>query len=133
MKNLKKFNEGWFDKEPKEEIKPMGIRSTVLRPESEVNRLSDEELLKQKEEFYRKKGRYVDPYFIQEISDRLYGPDSEEYINALRELNKNFRPRAGRTGHEIFTNEGKTEKASKTGDKKTEIKSEITSIIKSSK
>ena len=92
MKHIKKFNES-----------NLRIQSTVPRPESAVNRLSDEELLKQKEEFFSKKQRGVDPYFLQEVSDRLYGPDSDGYIEALKELNKNFRPRLGRTGHDIFT------------------------------
>ena len=91
MKHLKSFNES-----------KIRVQSTVPRPESEVNRLSIDELERQKEEFYKNKSTGIDPYFIQEISDRLYGPDSKEYIDALIELNKNFRPRAGRTGHDIY-------------------------------
>jgi hypothetical protein len=101
---IKKFNESWFSKKS-EEIKPMGVRSTIPRPETEVVRLSDEELRKQREEFNKSKSsteKRVDPYFLQEISDRLFGPDSEEYTNAIIELNKKFRPREGKTGHDIF-------------------------------
>jgi hypothetical protein len=83
------------------------VNSNVLipRPETEVVRLSDEELRKQREEFNKSKSsteKRVDPYFLQEISDRLFGPDSEEYTNAIIELNKKFRPREGKTGHDIF-------------------------------
>ena len=44
----------------------------------------------------------VDPSFLQEVSDRLYGPDSEDYINALKELNLKFRKREGRYGNQLY-------------------------------
>ena len=93
MKHIKKFNES-----------NIRIQSTVPRPESVPQRLSDEEMEKQKQQFYKSQEEYqrVDPYFLQEVSDRLYGPDSVEYVNALKELNKNFRPRVGKTGHDIY-------------------------------
>jgi hypothetical protein len=93
MKHIKKFNES-----------NIRIQSTVPRPESTPQRLSDEEMEKQKQQFYKSQEEYqrVDPYFLQEVSDRLYGPDSAEYVNALKELNKNFRPRLGKTGHDIY-------------------------------
>lgn len=93
MKHIKKFNES-----------NIRIQSTVPRPESVPQRLSDEEIEKQRQQFYKSREEYqrVDPYFLQEVSDRLYGPDSVEYVNALKELNKNFRPRVGKTGHDIY-------------------------------
>jgi hypothetical protein len=93
MKHIKKFNES-----------NIRIQSTIPRPESVPQRLSDEEMEKQKQQFYKSREEYqrVDPYFLQEVSDRLYGPDSVEYVNALKELNKNFRPRVGKTGHDIY-------------------------------
>lgn len=33
----------------------------------------------------------IDKLILQEISDRLYGPDSEAYVAAIQELNKKFR------------------------------------------
>lgn len=85
-------------------VKPMGVITTVPRPESPVNKLSDEERRLMNEKYKQRKEaeQKLDAYFIQEISDRLYGPDSDEYISALRELNQKFRPRKGRTGPHIF-------------------------------
>ena len=85
-------------------IKPMGVITTVPRPEQPVNRLSDTELKKllSKKRVESKNNRTVDPYFLQEISDRLFGPEFEEYIEAIKDLNSRFKPRAGRTGHDIF-------------------------------
>jgi hypothetical protein len=102
-----KFNENWFRREKPEELKPMGTVTTVDRPKGEINRLSDSDMEKIKKTFSDKKLHEprINPYFIQEISDRLYGPDSDEYIKELTELNKRFRPRPGRTGHDIFKGE----------------------------
>ena len=47
----------------------------------------------------------IDKLFIQEISDRIYGPDSESYIAAIKELNKTHRRREGRVGSELFDDE----------------------------
>jgi len=108
MSKILKFNENWFKKNKPEELKPMGVRTTVPRPEQEVNKLSDDELEKIKKDFDNKKKSHeprVNPYFLQDVSDRLYGPDSEEYIEALKELNLRFRPRVGKTGHDIFKDE----------------------------
>jgi hypothetical protein len=44
----------------------------------------------------------IDSSIMQEISDRLYGPDSESYLNAIKELNKTHRKREGRVGSEFF-------------------------------
>jgi hypothetical protein len=86
MKHLRKFNE-----EISDDLKPKGFR-TVERP-------TEEDLAKAPA--HLKSSRKVDSYFIQEISDRLYGPDSEEYMKAITELNKNFRPRGGRFGSQF--------------------------------
>ena len=109
-----KFNEGWFTKKGEvtsnspidQTIKP-GVRTTIPRPEDVVpTRLSDDDRQKQINDLKTKDaGDRVDPYFIQEISDRLYGPDSEDYIDALKELNKNFRPREGRYGNQFYDDE----------------------------
>jgi hypothetical protein len=93
-----------FKKKNVSEIKPMGVKTTVERPFQSINRISDEDLQKLKKDFNNRleKQFVVDPYFLQDISDRLYGPDSKSYIDALKELNEKFRPRAGRTGYDIF-------------------------------
>jgi|688.fasta_scaffold487433_2 hypothetical protein len=87
-------------------IEPMRTIKVVERPVQPVNRLSEEQYVKLKIESEETKKRYstVDKYFIQEISDRLYGPESDNYIDALKELNKKFKPRVGRTGADIFKN-----------------------------
>jgi len=107
MSKILKFNENWFKKNKPEELKPMSVRTTIPRPEQEVNKLSDGELEKIKKDFDNKKLHEprVSTYFLQEISDRLYGPDSEEYMEALKELNLRFRPRVGKTGHDIYRDE----------------------------
>jgi hypothetical protein len=54
-------------------------------------------------EFLTKKEEEVDLVDLkQQISDRMYGPDSKEYIESLIELNSKFSPRPGRTGVEFF-------------------------------
>jgi hypothetical protein len=44
----------------------------------------------------------IDTLFIQEISDRLFGPDSECYMKAIKELNVKFRPREGRKANQFY-------------------------------
>jgi hypothetical protein len=44
----------------------------------------------------------VDKYFMQEISDLLFGPDSEIYISELKKLNNSFRKRDGRSGNQFY-------------------------------
>jgi hypothetical protein len=44
----------------------------------------------------------IDSDIIQEISDRLYGPDGEAYLNDIKELNKKYRKREGKVGSEFF-------------------------------
>lgn len=96
IKNWNKFNEGWFTKKEEEsDLTPKGMKSSTGRPtEKEV----EKSLTQSKVRVENK----VDSELIQDISDRLYGPDSEEYINALRELNVSFRARQGRHGSQLF-------------------------------
>jgi len=80
---------------------------------SSTGRLSSDEsdrLQKSLDKLRTKSGSKVDTTFLQEISDRLYGVDSEEYMKAIDELNKltlpdgslKFKPRVGRFGHQLF-------------------------------
>lgn len=46
--------------------------------------------------------RRIDLDIMQEISDRLYGPDSEEYLKAILELNEKFRKRGGKYGGQFY-------------------------------
>lgn len=106
IKKYTKFNEELFGRvKNTEEVKPMGFRTTVTRPEQPVNRLSDDDIEIMKKEMEKSsmdRNRKVDPYFIQEITDRILGPDSEAYISELTELNKKYRTRLGKTGLDVF-------------------------------
>jgi hypothetical protein len=103
MKHIRKFNEGFFSKKEDQsnDISPKGMMSSTGRP-------SEQDIKKGKidiDKLSKKIEARIDSSFIQEISDRLYGPDSEEYIKALTELNKSFKPRAGRFGHQFDISE----------------------------
>lgn len=99
IKNLKKI----FSKTEKSITMPMSVITTVERPIQPVNRLSDDERNRLHENYLKENQiKKIDPYFIQEISDRLYGPDSDEYIKAIIDLNSKFEPRRGRTGPQIY-------------------------------
>ena len=76
------------------------ILETIERPVGEVKRLSQEDLDKLKK--LSQNDKKVDPYFLQEIIDRICGPDSDEYKLAILELNKKFKSRVGKTGKQIF-------------------------------
>lgn len=103
IKSWNKFNEGWFDKKEKEsDLKPKGLMSSTGRPSPEES----ERLQKDLDKLSTKIEPKVDSDFTQEISDRLYGPDSEEYIKALKELNMSFRPREGRYGSQLYDPSG---------------------------
>ncbi len=79
IKKWQKFNEDIFDKSEEE---------NTFKDEPKVkNVLTDSRL---------------DTLVLQEISDRLYGPDSEEYVKAIEELNKKFRPRRGRSASDLY-------------------------------
>lgn len=121
------MNKNFFSRKKSEEIGPMGIRKTIDRPEQPTNRLGDEELNNMKRNFGSSnsdRNTKVDPYFMQEITDRILGPDSEAYTNELKELNMKYSPRVSKTGPSLYTemnhilsfselNEGKTAKATK--------------------
>jgi hypothetical protein len=79
-------------------ITPLRIKSTIGRP------IDGDIVSVQKQTSDMKKPiiNKVDKMFLQEISDRLYGPDSDGYIEALSELNKLFKPRAGKSFLEFY-------------------------------
>ena len=76
------------------------VSKTIERPFTGVNKLSEYELNKMKKS--NKEDKKVDPYFLQEIVDRICGPDSEEYKKEILKLNEKFKPRIGKTGRKIF-------------------------------
>jgi len=88
----------------KEEVIESGKKikaiTTVDRPKQKVIKLSSFELEKIKS--FKKSNNKVDPYFLQDVVDRICGPESEEYKKAIIEVNKKFKSRPGRTGKEIF-------------------------------
>ena len=100
---LKEF----FSKGSKSESKPMGVITTVQRPVQPINRLSKEDHEEMMRKYVERKEESLklSPYFIQEIFDRLYGPDAESYINEINELNSKYKPRHGRTGPHIYRDE----------------------------
>ena len=108
MKNMKKFNESWFSKKsnPEEitDITPRGVSRTSMPAERNTSSgLSEEELEELKRNSSSSKVETkVDTYFMQEISDRLFGPDAEGYIQAIKELNQKFKPREGRTADQFY-------------------------------
>lgn len=101
MRKIFRFDEGWFSsgKEAEQgDLAPKGFRSTVARP-------SDEEAARIQAGLDALKAPIeprVDAEFMQEISDRLYGPDSEAYMKAIEELNAKFRPREGKFGRHFY-------------------------------
>jgi hypothetical protein len=101
IKNWNKFNEGWFSKKEDEsnDITPKGIISSTGRPTPEETERLERDLDNLKSKKLEPK---VDSDFLQEVSDRLYGPDSDEYIKALKELNASFRPREGKYVRQFF-------------------------------
>ena len=106
---------GWSKFNEELDIKS-GAKTTQV-PDREPSRLSTEEIEKIKGNFNKsdeERNKKVDPYFIQEITDRILGPDSEEYVRELEELNAKYRSRVGKTGRSVY--EGRTEKASKEKD-----------------
>lgn len=93
---------GFLKKEKEALVMERKIKAitTVDRPNDIINRLSDEDLSKLKE--FKQIDRKVDPYFLQEIVDRICGPNSEEYKKAIIEVNNKFKPRVCKTGRKIF-------------------------------
>jgi hypothetical protein len=107
MKNIKKFNESWFSKKDKtketSDITPRGVSRTSMPDQRNTSSgLSEEELEELKRNRISNQETRVDVYFMQEISDRLFGPDSEGYMQAIKELNLKFRPREGRTANQFY-------------------------------
>jgi len=89
-----------FRKSKKElsDVKPMGIKYTIERPsESDIDALQ-----RQRENMKKPITNKVDKMILQDISDRLYGPDSDDYIKSLNKLNKLFKPRAGKSCNDFF-------------------------------
>jgi len=107
MKHIKKFNESWFSKKDKtketSDITPRGVSRTSIPDQRNTSSgLSEEELEELKRNRISNQETRVDAYFMQEISDRLFGPDSEGYMQAIKELNLKFRPREGRTANQFY-------------------------------
>lgn len=94
---------GIFKKKRKEltdDLLPKGVSRTLPRPtEEDIEKISKIVEGMKKTKLITTN---VDSFLLQEISDRLYGPDSESYIEALKNLNKDFRPRYGRSGIEFY-------------------------------
>jgi hypothetical protein len=111
MAKILKFNESWFSKEEKiehEDFRGPKVQSTSVPPERNVGKsLTPEEISSFPKEVASDKK--IDTYFMQEISDRLYGPDSKEYVEALRELNKKFKAREGRYGPQFYDDQSSSE------------------------
>lgn len=86
------------------DITPRGIKTTLMATERNFSPgLSKEEVENLKLESKNEKSKdRVDISFIQEVSDRLYGPESEDYIKALQELNMRFKSREGRFGSQFY-------------------------------
>ncbi len=74
------------------DLQPKGFK-TIDRPsEEEISKIFNKRPIE----------KNVDSYFLQEISDRLFGPDSQEYIKAIENLNKSFKGRPGRYGNQFY-------------------------------
>ena len=81
-----------------DDTKPRGVKYTI-------ERLSESEFVSiqnHKDSMKNHMIDKVDKMVLQEISDRLYGPQSEDYVKALLELNKSFKPRAGKSFHDFY-------------------------------
>ena len=85
------------------DITPRGIKSTVHPEGGQLTSYSDVKVdPPQKNPLVDDR---VDKSFLQEISDRLYGPESEEYIAALKELNAKFKRANVLVGHQLKNKE----------------------------
>jgi len=100
MRNILRFNESWFSPKREEsgDLEPKGFRSSTGRPSEEEAAKIQKSLDALKAPIEPK----VDAEFMQEISDRLYGPDSDAYMKAIEELNAKFRPREGKFGRHLY-------------------------------
>jgi hypothetical protein len=94
IKNWNQYNEesSWPWKKETElssDLKPKGVRSIVQPDGGQLRGVSQvKPEPPQKNPLVDDK---IDKLFLQEISDRLYGPDSEAYIAEIQELNKKYR------------------------------------------
>jgi len=93
IKKWNQYNEdaGWPWKKKEQEsdlTKNLGASRTVY-PESQLRVVSDVTVDEPK--INPLVDDKIDKLFIQEISNRLYGPDSVEYVKALKELNAKFK------------------------------------------
>jgi hypothetical protein len=89
----------WSKKEQSSDITPRGFKSTVY-PDQQLKSVSDVKASPQQRNPLV--DRKIDLDVMQEISDRLYGPDSEEYLKAILELNSKFRKRSGKHGNQFL-------------------------------
>jgi hypothetical protein len=89
----------WSKKEQPSDITPRGVKSTVY-PDEQLKSVSDVKALPQQKNPLV--DRKIDLDVMQEISDRLYGPDSEEYLKAILDLNSKFRKRSGKHGNQFL-------------------------------
>jgi hypothetical protein len=89
----------WSKKEQPSDITPRGVKSTVY-PDEQLKSVSDVKALPQQRNPLV--DRKIDLDVMQEISDRLYGPDSEEYLKAILDLNSKFRKRSGKHGNQFL-------------------------------
>ncbi len=81
-----------------DDTRPRGVKYSLDRP-------TDADVRNMKIQLDKIKSnpiRNIDQKFLQDVSDRIYGPDSIEYVKALEELNKSFRARVGKSGFEFY-------------------------------
>jgi hypothetical protein len=96
MEHIRKYGELSDDLTPKGIAKTVSFRDPSKSEEADrIQKSLDSLKDKEVEVGY-------DKFFIQEISDRLNGPDSVEYIEELKKLNDRFRPREGRYGNQFL-------------------------------
>jgi hypothetical protein len=91
----------WSKKETEKpsDITPRGIKSTVY-PDQQLRSVSTVKATPMEKNPLV--DRKVDPYFMQEISDRLHGPDGEQYMKEIEKLNEKFpRKRGGRVAGQL--------------------------------
>lgn len=81
-----------------DDTRPRGVKYSLDRPTDADVRDMKVQLDKIKSNSIRN----IDQKFLQDVSDRIYGPDSIEYVRALEELNKSFRGRVGKSGIEFY-------------------------------
>ncbi len=104
IKKWNEYNESFFGFGKKEETSDLtpdklSAKKTVY-PDQQLRSVSDvQSSVKAKNPLVDAR---IDNSILQEISDRLYGPDSEEYIKAILDLNQKFRKREGKYGNQFY-------------------------------